>query len=366
MSLFETCYRQDLDVDWKVDDQLCGNLCRCTGYRPIREAALSLAEAVPKDHFSERLQGPAAPCSPLHYDYQGQSYYCPNQLADLWQAMKAHPEARLIAGGTDLALTVTKHFQPLPQLISLEGLNCLRGTSKTDHGLRIGATTTLSQLEASAATELPLLARMLRFFASRQIKNRATVGGNLCNASPIGDLAPVLMALNAELVLLSDRGERRVPLDRFFLDYRHTALQPGEILAAVEVPRPGTDWRLGAYKVSKRRELDISAVCAGMAVQIDPKGTVVEARLCYGGMAATTRRATKTEEALRGRPWTLTEVEQAASLTAEDFAPINDQRGSQWFRATLARNLLIGFFHETREQSLRKLPERPSSTLVLS
>ena len=261
---------------------------------------------------------------------------------------------------------VTKRFEELPALISLEGITELRRVTSGADNWSIGAATLLSDLESQTAHGLPLVARMLRFFASRQIKNRATLGGNLCNASPIGDMAPVLMALSAEVVLSSRRGDRRVPLDRFFLDYRKTALEAGEILSSVEVPVPGPQWKLGAYKVSKRRELDISAVCSAFAVRLDEQGKVSEIRLCYGGMAATTRRASATEEALRGQLWSQESVEAALTHLSDDFSPLDDQRGSGWFRATLARNLLIGFFLETSGAAFQSLPDRPSSTLVLA
>jgi len=365
MSLFEACYRDDLDADWKVDDQLCGNLCRCTGYRPIREAALAVAALSPRDRFSAALDQAGSDHLGLHYEHGNHRYQCPESLPDLWDAIDRAPQARFIVGGTDLALHVTKRFEQLPDLISLEGITELRAIRPGPERWSLGATTTLSDLEAGTAEGLPLIARMLRFFASRQIKNRATLGGNLCNASPIGDMAPVLMALGAELVLSSRGGDRRVPLDGFFLDYRKTALQAGEILTSVEVPLPDPALRMGAYKVSKRRELDISAVCAGFALRLDAQGCVADIRLCYGGMAATTARASHTEQALIGKPWNEAAVEAATGMLTQDFQPIDDQRGSAWYRATLAGNLLRGFYLETLEQPFRPLPERPSSTLVL-
>jgi len=365
MSLFEACYRDDLDRDWKIDDQLCGNLCRCTGYRPIREAARAVSALRPHDQFSEALDGATASDLRVHYECGGDRYQCPASMSELWDAIDRAPGARFIVGGTDLALAVTKRFESLPDLISLEGIGELRGVTEGPDRWSIGANTTLSDLEAATAEVLPAIARMLRFFASRQIKNRATLGGNLCNASPIGDMAPVMMALSAELVLSSRSGERRVALDEFFLDYRKTALRDGEILKAVEVPVPAADVRLGAYKVSKRRELDISAVCAGFALRLDESGRVAEIRLCYGGLAATTARARQTEAALVGEVWSEASIESALGLLDQDFSPIDDQRGSAWYRGTLARNLLRGFYLETLDAPFRALPERPSSTLVL-
>ncbi len=366
MSLFEACYREDLSESWQVDDQLCGNLCRCTGYQPIREAGRALASTQPDDRFRETLLNSSPPDIRITYQHESQVYLCPGTLQELWDAIDGAPRARLIAGGTDLALLVTKRFEELPELLSLEGVPELRGVRVGTDKWSVGATTLLSDLEAQAAKGLPLIARMLRFFASRQIKNRATLGGNLCNASPIGDMAPVLMAMGAEVILSSRQGDRRVHLDEFFLGYRQTALQAGEILSSVEVPVLGPEWKVGAYKVSKRRELDISAVCAAFALRLDGGGCVAEVRLCYGGMAATTKRAQLTEEALLGQQWTQETVERVLPELSNDFSPIDDQRGSGWFRATLARNLLIGFFLETEGASFQSLPSRPSSTLVLA
>jgi len=366
MSLFETCYREDLNEHWKVDDQLCGNLCRCTGYQPIREAGRALASIQPNDRFRDALLTSRPTETRLTYQHESQSYLCPGTLEELWDAIDGAPQARLIAGGTDLALLVTKRFEELPELLSLEGIPELRGVRIGTDKWNIGATTLLSDLETQTADGLPLIARMLRFFASRQIKNRATLGGNLCNASPIGDMAPVLMALGAEVILSSRQGDRRVHLDDFFLGYRETAIAAGEILSSVEVPVLGPEWKIGAYKVSKRRELDISAVCAAFALRLDEEGCVTKIRLCYGGMAATTKRARVTEEALLGKQWSLKTVEQVLPELSNDFSPIDDHRGSGWYRATLARNLLIGFFLETEGTPFQSLPARPSSTLVLA
>jgi len=367
MSLFEACYRRDLKEPWQLDDQLCGNLCRCTGYRPIRDAARQVAATCPQDAFSAQLERPGESIA-FTRESAGRIYATPTDFPALWAHLAAHPQARLICGGTDLSLLITKRFVDLPELVSLEGLRELRGITRQERGWQIGATTNLAELEAACLAELaaytPLL-RMLRYFASRQIKNRATIGGNLCNASPIGDLAPVLISLGAVAVLRSAAGSRRVPLAEFFLAYRQTALAAGEILAAVELPDLPAHARVAAYKVSKRRELDISTVAAGCYVELDPAGRVSEVRIAYGGMAATPARARHLEAALLGRSWSLAQVEAALPALAQDFRPIDDLRGSAWYRGTVAANLIRGFVLETQREPRPNLSQRPSGTVHL-
>ena len=363
MSMFEATYRADLDAPWKLDDQLCGNLCRCTGYRPIREAADAVAGSCPDDRFSQAL-GSAAPGSmALDYEATGQRYTTPATLDALWDELDAHPDARFIGGGTDLCLEVTKRFAVLPKLVSLEGLAGLKTLTELDGGFRLGSGATVAELEDFCRERLPAVHRMVRYFGARQIKHRGTLGGNLCTASPIGDLAPVLLSLGATAVIRGRAGERRVPLDDFFTGYRKTAVGPKEVLAAVEVPRLPASARSIAYKVSKRRELDISTVSAAFYVETDPSGRVIAARLAYGGMAATPRRAVAAEAAVVGQPWSEASVEAAAHAIATDFTPMSDHRGSAPYRSLVAANLLRGFFEETRETKQPALASRHAATV---
>jgi xanthine dehydrogenase small subunit len=366
MALFEACYRPDMDAPWKADAQMCGNLCRCTGYRPIREATLAVAGARPDDYFGRALKAAATPVAmDLHYRAGEQHYFNPGSERALWEVFEAHPRARVVVGGTDLSLEVTKRHEEPRVLVSLEAIASFRGVRalRGDGGWRIGATTALTDLEDWAEKHLPPLERMLRYFGARAIKSRATVGGNLCNASPIGDLPPVLLSLGATAVLASRDGERRLPLEDFFLGYRKTALREREVLAAVEVPSPPEGAYLAAYKVSKRRELDISAVAAGFLVTTGADGRVQTARLAYGGMAATPARARKTEAALVGQPWTAASVRAAAAHLGADFTPLSDHRGSARYRGLVARNFLIGFFEETRTERAPRLSHGHPSTL---
>lgn len=366
MSMFEACYRRDMDEPWKLDDQMCGNLCRCTGYRPIRDAARAVAGLRPADRFMAALEsGEDPPQSSLSYAGEGQRFFAPATYEALWPILSMHPGARLVAGGTDLSLLVTKRFEALDLLVSLERLEELSKIETKPEGISIGAGVRLADLEVFAKDALPPVERMLRYFGSRQIKHRGTVGGNLCNASPIGDLAPILMALDASVVIRSAWGNRGMRLDDFFVDYRKTALAPGEILERVVVPPlPSGDVRVTAYKVSKRQELDISAVSAGLFVQLDQSGVVETARFGWGGMAATPKRARRAERAVTGRRWDEASVEEAAAALDHDFAPIDDHRGSAWYRRTVAKNLLRGFFHETAGSPSPRHAHRPVGTVV--
>ncbi len=364
MSMFEACYRTDLDEDWKLDDQMCGNLCRCTGYRPIREATQQIAGQRPEDSFSQALREELPAVETIDYQADDQRFFMPASFEELFKHLQEFPKGRIIAGGTDLSLLITKQFQELSHLVSLDSLNELQKLEEQEDGFWVGAGVRLGRLERSLAEALPPLARMLRFFGARQIKNRATVGGNLCNASPIGDLPPVLISLKAEAVIRGPEGQRRVAMEDFFADYRKTVLKPAEILEAVFIPKLASDdISAAAYKVSKRQELDISTVSLGAYIQRED-GKISEARLAYGGMAATPLRAQKTEAALIGKEWTLENLEAALVHLEDDFKPIADHRGSAWYRKTLAANLLKGFYLETRSQSLPVLPYRPTGTII--
>ena len=365
MSLFEATYRTDLhDVPGRLDDQLCGNLCRCTGYRPIQDAARRVAGSCPTDRFSEALAGAEVTSPATEYSAGEQAWIAPDSLDALVQAVGAHPDARIVAGATDLGLAITRRFETFPTLISVSAVPELQVMDLDGDELRIGAAVSLARIEEEAGHALPMLVRMLRYFASRQIKNRGTLGGNLCNASPIGDTPPPLLALGAEVELVGPDGVRRVPLSEFFLAYRQTALQPGEVLSAVIVPRPPDGALMGAYKVSKRRELDISTVCAAFYVELDDDRKVTVARCAWGGMAAVPARVEAVEQALVGKVWTDDHVIEAAALLGEHFTPLDDHRASAWYRMTVAKNLLLGFWHETQYSPAPELPAVHSSTVL--
>ncbi|MFM8617104.1 MAG: xanthine dehydrogenase small subunit, partial [Opitutaceae bacterium] len=311
VSLLEGYHRAVCGTPESVNDQLCGNLCRCTGYRSIREAALAVLaarnEAPPAGPLAARLEVPAVDPSPLEYGTVQGSFHRPASLAGLLALLRAFPDARLVAGATEIAVEVNKKFRVFPRLVSVEAVSELAVLTPTpEGGWRIGGAVPLTAIEEKVAPGCPPLARMLRWFAARQVRNRATLGGNLATASPIGDSAPVLLALDATLVLASAEGDRTLPLAAFFTGYRRTVLRPGEIIREIVLPpyaaAEGCTRRADFLKVSHRRELDISIVSAAFVVDTDAAGVVRHARLAYGGVAERPLRAIEAEAALVGRP----------------------------------------------------------------
>ncbi len=376
MSLFEGYYRGDIRTQDQLDDQLCGNLCRCTGYRSIRQAAI---ESFPerhkkngKDPFAEGLKRYKGVLGATEYEIPGEKFFRPGTLDGLLQLLEQYPEARLIAGATELGLDITKRFKKFPALISVESVPELKEIRSTESEWHIGAAVTLTRIEEKMAGEFPVLARMLRVFGSRQIRNRATMGGNIVTASPIGDSAPVLLALDARVVLVSRRGtspsrnghsakanaklaERTIPIHEFFVSYRKTALQPGEILKSIIVPRfparAGVRRKSEWHKVSKRREMDISTVAACFLVDLDRRGVVRDARLAFGGVAAMPSRARRTEAALIGKLWNEETLSEVIRILRTEFTPISDVRGCAEFRQGLIVSLLEKFFCGSQSDS---------------
>ncbi len=358
MSLFEGYYREDLKTAAQLDEQLCGNLCRCTGYRPIREAAsVAFAQRNGADAFDAQLKSAKAKLKMVRYNFGGEIFRRPTSLEKLFRVLAEYPDARLIAGATDLGLEITKRFQKFPTLISLEAVSELNEISSTETEWLIGAATTLTKLDDLLGAEFPVIREMLSVFGSRQIRNRATLGGNLVTASPIGDSAPVLLALEAGVVLVSATGERVLPLDQFFVAYRQTALQPGEILKSILIPRPASGVQVESrfYKVSKRREMDISTVAACFAVTLNDDKTITNALLAYGGVAALPVRARATEAALIGKRWSESTCEEVLPVLEKEFTPISDVRGSAIYRRQLISNLLQKFFADDRDAAPRRV-----------
>ncbi len=329
MSMFEG-YERGLREPGKIADQLCGNLCRCTGYRPIRDAAL--------EAFAQRESGTGFPACGLGTNTGWKAcdtFLQPTSLVELLALKREHPDARLVAGATEVGVEINKKAARFPRLISTEYVAELRELCATPEAWHLGAAATLTQIEEALAGEFPSFDKMLCLFASRQIRNRATLGGNLVTASPIGDSAPVLLSLDAAVVLASESGERTVPLCEFFTGYRKTVLRVDEVMKTILLPR-FRGRRAAFFKVSKRREMDISIVAAAFCVETDAAGTVTHARMAYGGVAATPMRALEAELALIGRLLGCAEV---VPILRESFSPIDDGRGSAEYRRGLVVSL---------------------------
>lgn len=380
MSLWDV-YQQHEQAPSRTDlaDALSGNLCRCTGYRPILDAGQKMYEA-PREVFStsallSQLNSLNA-ASPSGLVYEGPSctdsaqrsrFFAPRSLAELAALRQAMPEARLLAGSTDIGLWVNKQFKALGDIIylgnvaELQAITATAAQSDQPATLDIGAAVTLEQAWQTLATHMPALREIWLRFASPPVRNAGTLVGNLANGSPIGDSAPILLALDATLILRQGQATRQLPLSSFYLDYMKNTLLAGEFIQSVQVPLIGVQDAgvLRAYKISKRRDSDISAVCAGLYIELDGD-RITAARLAWGGMAATARRASQAEAALVGQDWSEATLRQAQAALARDFQPMTDLRATRDYRIKVAANLLERFWLETRPTH----PLRPQDVQV--
>jgi len=343
MSLFAEYYRPGR-VEAQ-EDSLVGNLCRCTGYRPIRDALHALEQPQADDVFLSRLEHSQVAKKAL----ESAQFMRPITLEGALHALEKHPEARLIAGGTDLALERTTAFKDLGVLIALEAVPELLEVKILEDRVEVGAGVSLSRLESELTGLFPLLGELWPWFASRQIRNRATLGGNLGSASPIGDANVVLLALEAQVVMAragnSGLERRTIPLAAYFLSYRKTALERGEIIEKIVLPRQNWSHQ-AAYKVAKRGHDDISSVLGAFALELDASKVIVKARLAYGGVAAIPARAVQTQSFLEGKTWNRSTLEGAKRVLEGEFVPLSDFRASKDYRSRMVVNLLEKFFLE--------------------
>lgn len=335
----------------EIDDALSGNLCRCTGYRPIIDAARRMVELPPvgfdRVALAERLRG-LQRSHGFSYSAQGQQFHVPRTLDELVQLRAAHPAAVLLAGSTDVGLWVTKQMRELGEVIYLGQVDALKTVQERDGMLEIGAGVSLQDAYAALCQRYPAeLTELWQRFASLPIRNAGTLGGNVANGSPIGDSMPWLIALGSQVVLQGVDGQRVLALEDFYLGYQQKDLRAGEFVQEVRVPLPHAGLRFRTYKLAKRFDQDISAVCAAFAVTLDGD-TIVDARIAFGGMAATPKRAAQAEAALLGQSWSEDVLRTAMAALGNDYAPLSDARASGSYRMRSAQNLLRRFWLETR------------------
>jgi xanthine dehydrogenase small subunit len=331
---------------------LSGNLCRCTGYRPIRDAAFALGAPDPADPLLARQAAPAPAATATSVPSDQGRYVRPGTLAEALDLLAEHPDAQLVAGSTDWGVELNIRHRRAGLSIGIDRLPELREFSVGPDHIDIGAALSLSEAEARLAGRIPLLDELFPQFASRLIRNGATFGGNLGTASPIGDTPPALLALGASLVLTSAAGDREVPLASYFTGYRQSVRRPDELIRTIRVPRPLAPVT-GFHKIAKRRFDDISSVAVAYAITLTGAHgsgqTVAEARIGLGGVAVTPLRALDAEQVLTGQRWTRATVTEAADALARAGTPMSDHRASSGYRTAMLRTSLLKFFAEHEE-----------------
>ncbi|MBN4051525.1 xanthine dehydrogenase small subunit [bacterium AH-315-M05] len=362
MSLFEL-YKNDNNPSREViDDALTGNLCRCTGYHSIVEAAARSCVNNGLDRFTKKEPEIIKLLTMLNKNKESisiitekQKYFRPANLKEALKLRDENPNAILLSGATDIALRVTKNKELLTKIIDLTGIYELQQVKENNNSVTIGSGVNLEKVKTISAVNFPALYDMLYVFGSRQIRNLATLGGNLGSASPISDTPPVLMAYEAIIILESVDGKREIPAVDFITGYRTTKMKSNEIITAVRIPKLRNGKLVKSYKISKRKDLDISTVSGSFRLELDETNTVNDILLVYGGMAAMIKRAEKAEEFLIGKQWDRETVEQAMELINEEFTPISDARSGEEGRKVMARNLLLKFWSETNKNIVTQI-----------
>ena len=331
-----------------AQEELSGNLCRCTGYRPILDAAQMMGSLPPVAIDANNLLSKLELLAQAAYAQEPDSAYkLPYTLAELLRLRAAYPAAQLVAGCTDVGLWVTKQHRQLDDIIDITQVAELRQIEDQPGNLTIGAAVTLADAFAALVRDRPQLRNFANRFAGLPVRNSGTLGGNIANGSPIGDSMPLLIALNARIVLMSERGPREMPLENLYTGYRKNVMAADEVLAWVKVPKATPEETMKVYKISKRYDDDISAVCLAINLQID-EGVVLCASIGAGGVAATPARAVQTEVALTGQPWTLDTVQRAMKTLRAEFSPLSDLRASSTYRTEVLGNLLQRYWLESQ------------------
>jgi xanthine dehydrogenase small subunit len=355
MSMFAMTHQPRPGVNGEseaINEALAGNLCRCTGYAPIVRACRDLLAANGSDRFecsqeeTIRRLNDLPPAESLEIAVGGRQMLAPRSLEELTSLLERHPEAVMVAGATDVGLWLTKDLKRYDTMIYLGNVSELLDIEVGEGHLDIGAVVTYSDALESLTAHFPHMRDMLSRLGGLQVRNVGTIGGNIANGSPIGDMPPALIVLGARLVITGFSGSREIDLENFFIEYDRQDLEPGECVHKVRVPLPPENLQFRAYKLSKRLDQDISAVLGAYAIRLDG-GKVAHIRIAYGGMAGIPARARSAEEALAGQPWSEISIDQACEAMRDDFTPLSDWRASAGYRMLAAQNLLRRFFLET-------------------
>ncbi|MBB5220310.1 xanthine dehydrogenase small subunit [Amaricoccus macauensis] len=362
MSLYGLWMRNSRPSVAEIEEALQGNLCRCTGYQPIIEAARSIEGSPAEDKLAAERADVLARLAAMDDGARVEirtgedEVIVPASVDDLAEVLASRPKATVVAGSTDVGLWITKLMRNISPAVFIAHLSGLKGVEVTPEGVTIGAGVSYDEFQSVLDAEFPHLSEYWRRIGGWQVRAMGTVGGNVANGSPIGDTPPALIALGATVTLRKGAERRTLPLEAYFIAYGKQDREPGEFVEALHVPKPAAGSLDAAYKVSKRREEDISAVACGFHVELDGNRVKV-ARLAYGGMAATPKRAAAAEAALIGRPWALDTVAAAEAAIVQDFQPLSDWRASAGYRARVAANLLRRFYLETAGETVRLVRE---------
>jgi xanthine dehydrogenase small subunit len=351
MSLYAAYVSESFQTGQRINDLLAGNLCRCTGYGPIVEAARKMYTLRRPDWDIERRERDAELLLSIHstgtlsYSDGNGSFHAPASADELSRLYSESPDATLVSGATDVGLWVTKQHRALPNLIYTGRVEGLQNIAESDGMLKIGAAVSWADARAALENRWPAFGELVRRFGSEQVRNSGTVGGNIANGSPIGDGLPALVALGARLRLRRGPAARAIGLEDFFIAYGKQDRLRGELVEEIEIPLTTGAGELHCYKISKRFDQDISAVCGCFNIKLKD-GAVEAARICFGGMAPTPKRAGTAERLLTGAPWVLASLEAAMSGLEADYTPISDVRASASYRMRVAKNLLLRCFYE--------------------
>ena len=358
MSLFSMFKNYNSYNNELIKDSIAGNLCRCTGYRPIIDAAKSLNKIDKSDQFTKNKKNIIKLLKKINLknisiENKGKKYFSPRTIKELKKVIKKNSNSHFLSGGTDLSLIVTKERKDINNIINLQAIDELDFIKEKNNNIEVGAATPLIKFEKFILKYYPDFNSVLKRYGSVQIRNVCTIGGNIATASPIGDTLPILLSLNSEIVIETTKNKKILPLKNFFLSYRKTRLKKGEFIYSIKIPIYKNNV-FKAYKISKRFDDDISSLCASFNLEIVNK-KIKKVIIAYGGMAEIPKRATNCENFLNNTNLSLDSFEKAKIFLEKDFTPIDDMRATKDYRIEVAKNLLIKFFLEIKSNKLIRL-----------